>query len=238
MRIYISWACMIICTILIKPVSAQTNQNFLQIIQSPIRLEQDFKLDSKRKPLEMLQFIAVKPGSQVLDILSGGGYTAQLLALTVGPSGKVLAFNTRANQNLQDRLISNPQSNILPVLGNLNDLIPDSNGPVDMITIINSYHDMVNANPNIQITNQRIYQLLKLGGILIVRDHEALEGVGKTATKTLHRIEPAAVITDFEAVGFKKVSEGDFLKNSQDAKEEHWNKLSTPAGFILKFIKM
>ena len=76
MRIYISWACMIICTILIKPVSAQTNQNFLQIIQSPIRLEQDFKLDSKRKPLEMLQFIAVKPGSQVLDILSGGGYTA------------------------------------------------------------------------------------------------------------------------------------------------------------------
>ena len=83
-----------------------------------------------------------------------------------------------------------------------------------------------------------IYQLLKLGGILIVRDHEALEGVGKTATKTLHRIEPAAVIADFEAVGFKKVSEGDFLKNSQDAKEEHWNKLSTPAGFILKFIKM
>ena len=107
-----------------------------------------------------------------------------------------------------------------------------------MITIINSYHDMVNANPTIQTTNQRIYQLLKLGGILIVRDHEALEGAGKTATRTLHRIEPAAVIADFEAVGFKKVSEGDFLKNSQDAKEEHWNKLSTPSGFILKFIKM
>jgi predicted methyltransferase len=63
---------MIICSVLIKPVGAQTNQTFLQIIQSPIRLEQDFKLDSKRKPLEMLQFIAAKPGSQVLDILSGG----------------------------------------------------------------------------------------------------------------------------------------------------------------------
>jgi len=97
---------------------------------------------------------------------------------------------------------------------------------------------MVNANSEIQITNKRIYDLLKPGGILIIRDHEAKAGVGKSVTKTLHRIDPLSVVQDFESVGFKKIQEGDFVKNPADTMEEHSGKSETVTqGFVFKFLK-
>jgi len=217
---------------------AQSVADYSQIIRSPIRTEQDLKIDPTRKPLEMLNFIQAQPGMVVLDIFSGGGYTAQLMRLAVGSSGKVWAFNTKPSQALADRLNMHPQSNFLPYVGNLNTLIPESNGQIDIVTIVNSYHDMVNAHPDIAMTNQRIYALVKPGGMLIIRDHEARAGSGKSATKTLHRIDPAAVIADFESVGFKKIAEGDFLKSPGGTLEESSNNVAVPIqGFILKFTK-
>lgn len=242
MRTYISSTVknVLILSMLVAPISfALSNQNYLQIIQSPVRTEQDLKMDRTRKPMETLEFIQVKPGMTVLDIFSGGGYTAQLMALAVGPSGKVLAFNVKPSDALQDRLQKNPQKNLMPVINSIHQLAPDSEGPVDVVTIINSYHDIVNADPEIQTTNKRIYQLLKLGGLLIIRDHEAKHGSGKTVTKTLHRIDPSSVIADFESVGFVKVAEGDFLKNPEDSKDEHSSKPGLlTQGFILKFQKL
>jgi predicted methyltransferase len=217
---------------------AQSDSDYLQTIKSPLRTEQDLKIDQTRKPLDMLKFIQPRPGMAVLDIFSGGGYTAQLMNLAIGPSGKVWAFNTRPNQALTDRLQMHPQSNLIPVDGTLNELLTDSNGLIDIVTIVNSYHDMVNVNPEIQITNKRIYDLLKPGGILIIRDHEAKAGTGKSVTKTLHRIDPVSVTQDFESVGFRKIQEGDFVKNSADSKEEHSSKNETGTqGFVFKFIK-
>jgi predicted methyltransferase len=217
---------------------SQSDSDYLQAIKSPIRIEQDLKIDQTRKPLEMLKFIQPKPGMVVLDIFSGGGYTAQLMNLAVGPSGKVWAFNTRPSQALADRLQMHPQSNLIPVVGTLNELLTDSDGRVDIVRIVNSYHDMVNANSEIQITNKRIYDLLKPGGILIIRDHEAKAGAGKSVTKTLHRIDPLSVTQDFESVGFRKIQEGDFVKISADSKEEHSSKNETGTqGFVFKFMK-
>jgi len=217
---------------------SQTFSDYSQVIQNPLRTEQDVKIDSTRKPLDMLKFIQPQTGMVVLDIFSGGGYTAQLMNLAVGPTGKVWAFNMRPNQALADRLQMRPQNNFIPVVGTLNELLPESSGLVDIVTIVNSYHDMVNANSEIQITNKRIYDLLKPGGILIIRDHEAKAGVGKSVTKTLHRIDPLSVVQDFESVGFKKIQEGDFVKNPADTMEEHSGKSETATqGFVFKFLK-
>lgn len=214
-------------------------QSSSEIIQNPIRLEQDLKLDSKRKPLEMLNFIQAKPGMKVLDVFSSGGYTAQLMALAVGPTGKTYALNIKPFPALEDRLKEHPQGNLISVVASLNELLPPSmDRQIDIITIINSYHDLVNINPDIQVMNKRISDLLKPGGMLIIRDHAAKEGAGKSTTKTLHRIDSAAVIADFESIGFQKVAEGDFLKNPKDSKEEHSNQTATPTeGFIIKFVK-
>ena len=115
-------------------------------------------------------------------------------------------------------------------------MLPESSGLVDIVTIVNSYHDMVNTNSDIQITNKRICNLLKPSGILIIRDHEAKAGAGKSVTKTLHRIDPVSVVQDFEFVGFKKIQEGNFVKNPADTMEEHSGKSETATqGFVLNF---
>ena len=229
----------LITTLMFSSIAhSQTYINYSQVIQSSLRTDQDLKIDSTRKPLEMLKFIQPQPGMAVLDIFSGGGYTAQLMKLAVGPSGKVLAFNTRPSQALLDRLQMHPQSNFIPIVGTLNELIEGTYELFDIVTVVNSYHDMVNANPEIQITNKRIFDLLKPGGTLIIRDHEAKAGVGKSVTKTLHRIDPISVTQDFESVGFKKIQEGDFVKNPEDTMEQHSSKSETGTqGFVFKFIK-
>ena len=223
----------------ISPSFGQTTNDLNNIINHPLRSEQDRNLDSKRMPLQMLQFIGAKPGMKVLDIFSGGGHTAQLLALSVAPNGKVFAFNLKPNERLMERIQRQPQSNIVPIVLAIEDLSNEPNGSFDLITIINSYHDMVNAKPEIEVVNRRIYDLLKPGGILVVRDHAAKEGAGKSATRTLHRIDRAAVDEDFQKVGFKKVAQGDFLKSPQDTKEKHSNQMGDTLAedFIFRWVK-
>jgi len=62
-----------------------------QVVSSPDRSIADRENDLRRKPEQMLNFIGVRPGMQVLDLSTGGGYTTELLARAVGPSGVVYA---------------------------------------------------------------------------------------------------------------------------------------------------
>src|SRR4249919_68472 len=63
------------------------------IVDSPDRTKADREMDPRRHPAEMLTFFGVKPGMAVLDIGTGRGYTAELLARAVGPGGSVVAQN-------------------------------------------------------------------------------------------------------------------------------------------------
>ncbi len=66
-----------------------TSQQIKDIVASPDRSAADRTNDLRRKPVEMLEFIAVKPGSTALDLSAAGGYTTELLARAIGPTGKV-----------------------------------------------------------------------------------------------------------------------------------------------------
>ena len=59
------------------------------IVASPDRSEADRRNDVRRKPVELLSFIGVRPGMVVLDVSAGGGYTSELLARAVAPGGRV-----------------------------------------------------------------------------------------------------------------------------------------------------
>ena len=65
------------------------------VIDNPLRTDQDRRTDAARKPAELLPFMQVRPGMAVLDVSAGGGYTSQLLALAVGPTGKLYAQTPR-----------------------------------------------------------------------------------------------------------------------------------------------
>ena len=78
-----------------QPVSAQqgppplTTEQIAQIVASPDRSAADRTNDLRRKPEQMLGFIGIRPGIVALDLSAAGGYTTELLARAIGPSGTV-----------------------------------------------------------------------------------------------------------------------------------------------------
>ena len=65
-----------------------TKDQIASLIASPDRSEADRTNDLRRKPDQMLAFIGIRPGLIALDLSTGGGYTTELLARAVGPTGR------------------------------------------------------------------------------------------------------------------------------------------------------
>jgi predicted methyltransferase len=66
-----------------------SSAQIMQILSSPDRTTADRTNDLRRKPEQMLGFIGIRPGIVALDLSAAGGYTTELLARSIGPSGKV-----------------------------------------------------------------------------------------------------------------------------------------------------
>jgi len=73
-----------------QPISSA---KIAEIIASPDRSAADRTNDIRRKPAQMLEFLAIKPGITALDVSAAGGYTTELLARAVGPTGTVYGQN-------------------------------------------------------------------------------------------------------------------------------------------------
>ncbi|MDD0813480.1 hypothetical protein PSQ39_02435 [Curvibacter sp. HBC28] len=58
------------------------------------RSEADRAQDARRHAADWLAFVGVGPGMQVLDLAAGSGYSSELLARAVGPSGRVFGQST------------------------------------------------------------------------------------------------------------------------------------------------
>ncbi len=68
-----------------------TRAQIAAIVASPDRTDADRTNDIRRHPEDMLMFVGAKPGWTALDVSTGGGYTTELLARVIGPSGMVWA---------------------------------------------------------------------------------------------------------------------------------------------------
>jgi predicted methyltransferase len=71
-----------------KTAGALSAARIAEIVASPDRTDADRTNDLRRKPEAMLAFMGLRPGMQVLDLSTGGGYTTELLARAVGPTGQ------------------------------------------------------------------------------------------------------------------------------------------------------
>lgn len=65
-----------------------SKEHIAEIVASPDRSAADRKNDIRRKPDQLLAFIGIRPGMVALDLSAGGGYTTELLARAVGPTGR------------------------------------------------------------------------------------------------------------------------------------------------------
>ena len=223
------------CTTTPKDLNARSYE---AVIASEIRTDQDRRMDQARKPAQFLPFTQVKPGMQVLDVSAGGGYTSQLLALAVGPGGKVWAQTPKPGATLTKRVADHPQANLIVVERPFEDPIPDQAGRLDLITIILNYHDISYLPVDRAKMNARLFAALQPGGRMVVIDHSARSGTGISDGRTLHRIDEAVVRAELRQAGFVIDAESDFLRNPADPRDQSSNEPKIPTDkFALRFIK-
>ena len=92
-RVYLRWALLAGSLIALAACAsldlALSRDRIAEIVGSADRSAADRNNDLRRKPEQMLAFIGLRPGMTALDLSTGGGYTAELLARAVGPAGAV-----------------------------------------------------------------------------------------------------------------------------------------------------
>jgi predicted methyltransferase len=218
--------------------------DYRAIVASPDRSDADRKTDVRRRPEQLLAFSGVKTGMKVLDIGAGGGYSSELLARAVGPTGVVYAQNSQemidkfVKTAFDDRAQKPAMKNVVKVVRDFDDPAPATARDLDLVTVYLIYHDTTYMNVDRAEMNQRLFEALKPGGHLVVIDHSAQPGADVSVGKSLHRIDEALLRREVEAAGFKLVAEGDFLRNPADSRDAPFFKMQMPTDrFALKFVR-
>lgn len=191
------------------------------------RPDADKLRDANRKPVQTLEFLGVKPGEQIAEILPGSGYFTRIFSKAVGPSGHVYALvperPASAPANLPDlagavkAIAADPNyTNVTVVVQPLTKLVTPA--PVDLVFTAQNYHDLHNFPVDVVAFNRTILDSLKPGGLYVVLDHSAPAGSGLSDTKTLHRIDADVVKQEVTAAGFEFVGASDVLANAADSR--------------------
>ncbi len=177
-------------------------------------------VDPAWKAPEIIEFIGLKKGDKIADIVAGR-LTASF-AQAVGPSGKVYAIETaevvKAHPQVlvQMKALANQSPNVILSADPVATPLPSG---LDAVFIRQNYHDLYDrfmGPADVPAFNKGVFAALKRGGVYVVLDHAATAGSGIGATDTLHRIDPARVKADVLAAGFRLDGESAILENKAD----------------------
>jgi predicted methyltransferase len=222
---------------------AQNTPDFAALVAAPDRSEADRTADKRRDPVKILSFSGIRTGMRVLDMGAGGGYSTELMARAVGPTGVVYGqnppdFGGRAKENFEARIKTPAMKNVTVMLRKFDDPLPADIGNLDLITFLFFYHDTAYMQVDRAMMNQKLFAALKPGGSLVIADHSAKAGEGVSVARTNHRIEESVLKREVEAAGFKLVAEGDFWRQPSDTRDFSPNRPTGPVDeFVLRYEK-
>jgi predicted methyltransferase len=195
-------------------------------IADPERPAQQMELDQWRKPGELIAFAALKPGDRIADFMPGSGYFTRIFSRVVGAEGRVYAFlpaqelaNCAPEETAGTRALEGDRryANVRVLIDAADRFaVPER---LDMVWTAQNYHDLHDrfmAPTDIARFNAAIFRSLKPGGVFLVIDHVAAPGSGLRDTELLHRIEPAAIVSEVSAAGFRLEAESNLLSNPYD----------------------
>ena len=190
------------------------------------RSAENVKLDTSRKPAEVLKFLGLRPGMRVADPFGGNLYWAEITAPVVGPKGRVSIWEPKQfyDQKAYDRFTAfkathpNAWERVSPFEA------PDLPASTYDFMLINlDYHDVYWENAKYGVVRMDpdawlkvIYASIKPGGIVGVVDHVANPGDPRVTVEKMHRIDPAVIKADFKRAGFKLEAESNILRNPAD----------------------
>jgi predicted methyltransferase len=192
-------------------------------LASPTRPQADRDRDADRKPAQLMTFFGVEPGMTAVDIIAAGGYMTDVLAVAVGPQGKVYAQNPPAflkfreganDKAITARLADNRLPNVVRVDADLPAATQISPGSVDVAVTAMNFHDVYNRDAALgQAFMKSVYTMLKPGGVFGVTDHVGLDGADNAK---LHRIPRHIAEEQAKAAGFVIEAQSDVLAHGAD----------------------
>jgi predicted methyltransferase len=205
--------------------AASIPANIKAAVADSNRPDTDKERDAGRKPGEALEFLGVKSGEKVGELLPGGGYFTRLFSKAVGPKGHVYALVPERPANAPADMpdlaakvkaiaADSHYTNVSVVVAPLTSLAPPA--PVDLVFTSQNYHDLHNFPVDVVGYNKGVLNSLKPGGLYVVLDHSAAAGSGLRDTKTLHRIDAEVVKKEVTDAGFEFVGASDVLANAAD----------------------
>ena len=204
-----------------------TSSDIQSVLANPARSAADRERDARDKPAETYALAQFKRGDTVADILSGGGYYAEILSGIVGPRGKVLLVNNPGyeafgRKGLAERLAGDRLPNVTHISGPT-EALGMGEGVLDGAVIVMSYHDLYWVDekqgwPKVDAGQflDQVVRAMKPGAVLLVVDHSAKQGTGSSDAQTLHRIDEQFAIADFRKHGLEWEAAIPVLRNKDD----------------------
>jgi predicted methyltransferase len=144
---------------------------------------------------QVVRWLGIGPAMAIADIGAGSGYYTVRLSPIVGPNGRVIAEDVRADylQGLRQRVRDLALKNVVIGLGEPHDpRLPSSS--IDVAILVHAYHEI--AQPYALLYN--LVPALKPGGRV---------GIVDAAKETLeHGTPPTLLRCELAAVGYQEIS--------------------------------
>lgn len=223
-RVHVSWqwcASLVLLALMSAPVFAADEQltRMQAALAAPARPDADKQRDATRKPIETVQFLGIKTGQTVIDVLAGGGWFTEVLSAAVGPTGKVYAQNSEYALRREGFVAAETQrhqrlGNVSAIHGDL--ATANLVGSVDAAITAMNLHDVYNGpGGEAGAINfaKTIFTALKPGGVFGVIDHIGVAGQDNAA---LHRMQVAQARDVLTKAGFVIEAESPLLANPAD----------------------
>jgi predicted methyltransferase len=193
---------------------------------SPDRRPDNVKLDEGRKPAQVLSFLGLKPGMNVLDLFGANGYWAEIMAPAIGKGHDTIwaptqFYNDKAKANTAALMSKHPNVTVISSPFEAPDLPKNY---ADFVILNDNYHDTYWQNDKFKIPHmdpnaflKAVYAAMKPGAVIGVIDHIANANNDTRATvDKFHRIDPNVVKADFKRAGFVFVGSSELLRNPAD----------------------
>ncbi|HVL29568.1 MAG TPA: hypothetical protein VM326_02465, partial [Sphingomicrobium sp.] len=74
------------------PATAEPADVAAAVANVAARSEANLKLDESRRPAELLSFLGLERGAQVIDMFGANRYWAEIIAPAIGPSGRLIVW--------------------------------------------------------------------------------------------------------------------------------------------------
>lgn len=210
----------------VAPLAAQAPVTVEAAVAAPSRTADNTKLDSSRKPAEILRWAGLRRGMRAIDLFGANLYWAEIMAPVVGPSGHVTVWEPT---QFTDDKIKAFFGQFAKSAGNADLLVSPMETPelpvrsYDFAMLNLNYHDVYWESAKFKIPRmepapwlKRLNAAMKRGGTVVVIDHAAKSGAPRETVEKSHRIDPAVVRADFRKAGFVLTGTSKLLANPAD----------------------